>query len=288
VVVLFVLRAARRMSLPATLVLGRTLGRLAFDIFRRARRMTIRNIGHAADASDHRSLRRTGVTAAERLGENMLAMARAQGGVMPQVLAEGLWTLDRALSAGCGAVVVSAHFGPWELLPITLAQAGYRVGLVTRTLRDPFVDAVMTRMRTRAGVRPFPRGTPVSTLVAWLRSGGVIGLVLDQRTRVQTAEATFMGRRAPTALGPAVLALRSGAPLLAGTVCRAVAPPCDLRAVFTALPPLARGSQPVDPESTTRALAHLVDAQLRRDPLQWVWFHDRYGLSRPSPCSPSA
>jgi KDO2-lipid IV(A) lauroyltransferase len=104
--------------------------------------------------------------------------------------------------------------------------------------------------------------------------GGVLGLMIDQDTRVEGTWVPFFGRPAYTPLGPAQLAQRLGAALAVSFIER--------------LPDgshLLRVSPPLEPEGgaeeLTRTLTAAVEEQIRRVPEQWVWMHRRWRRQPP-------
>ncbi len=184
--------------------------------------------------------------------------------------------LAASCAGGRGAVLVSAHCGPWEALASAVAGAGYPAGLVVRPLRDPALDALVQRLRTARGVRLFARGTTSAiTLVEWVRTGGVLGVVLDQAPRGRSITATWWGVPAATAAGPAWLAARAGVPLHVATASRSRGGAEVRIQVSDAIPVASVRSQ--DVRRATREATRVLDAHLRESPMDWVWFHDRLG-----------
>lgn len=267
---------------------GAIAGSLLPRLWPREARWSIENVGRACGAvpADVRGPLAKALSCT--LGRNLAAMARGlapvsaggPGAAALEVGAQGLARLDDACAAGRGAVIVSAHCGPWEALPSSLAAAGYRVGLVVRSLRDPALDAMVRARRSAAGVQLFVRGaSSPAEMVDWVRHGGVLGIVLDQAPRGRSTEATWWGHPTRTAVGPAWLAARAGAPLLVATVATLPASPGATPAYALRIdgPVDGRGGTAGrrDVRRTTRCLARVLDAQMRRAPLEWVWFHDR-------------
>ncbi len=260
---------------------GAWLGRLLPRVWPREARRSIENLGHVCGPIPAVLRRPLRAGLAHALGGNLVAMARTLGAaraVLP-VAAQGLDRLDAACAGGGGAVIVSAHCGPWEALAPALAAAGYRVALVVRPLRDPAVDAMLRSARHHAGVQLFVRGaSSAADMVDWVRQGGVLGIVLDQAPRGRSTEATWWGRSAQTAVGPAWIAVRAGAPLWVATVSSAPSPRRHPPAYALRIDgPVA--PEPTSPHRdlrrTTRCLTRVLDAQLRQAPLEWVWFHER-------------
>lgn len=127
--------------------------------------------------------------------------------------------LHEALQEGRGVVLPSAHLGPWERLAATLA-ASFPLTAIVRESYDPRFDALVLAMRSGAGVETIPRGAPgaPTRIVRALRSGRVLGIPMDLRTRAASVVVPLLGADSPTAVGPARLALRTGAPVVVSTI----------------------------------------------------------------------
>jgi KDO2-lipid IV(A) lauroyltransferase len=276
---------ARRAPRRAVLFVGARIGEIAARVSPGAVRQTILNLEHVTGVRIGADARASVRVIARRIGENAADVLRAREGAWPAVRIEGRTHLDAALAGGRGAVIVSAHHGPWELMPIALAQAGYRVALVTRPLRDPVWEKWIGAVRREAGVHVFPRGTPATEVARWTSQGGVLGIALDQRVRGAVVDATFVGLPAPAVRGPVVIAQRARAPLLACTV-RRVAPVDLVATISPALQPVTDARGIARRDRTTRVLTRHLDALVRRDITQWVWWHERFSLdSAPAPPS---
>lgn len=194
--------------------------------------------------------------------------------------------LDGALSEGRGVVFVTAHMGNWELMASGLAGLGYPISTVAKASYDPRFTAMMDKARRDAGIQPIYRGRAgtVAAMLRALRSNRVLGLLIDQDTKVPSAFVPFFGRPAKTPLGAAVLARRCGAAVVVGT--------CRRRRLGTLRVDIARVSlEKMDDVSATAHLTALLESRIRRSPSQWIWFHERWksspndlgGTSRVSP-----
>lgn len=201
-------------------------------------------------------------------------------------------TLDAAIAKGRGVLFVSGHVGSWELLARRVSLAGYPCQTIAKEASDPLLTALVERARASARLRTIWRGTPgaaVSMLRA-LKRGELLGLLIDQDTKVQSVFVPFFGRLAKTPRAVADLALRTGAAVVLG-FCPRVAPfryrleLCEVP--VPGAPPEAVG--PVEQEARAVALtAQLtagIEAAIRAHPEQWVWMHQRW-RSRPEALAP--
>ncbi len=184
-------------------------------------------------------------------------------------------TLDEALALGRGVIFVTAHLGSWELMAATLARLGYPIHTVAKRSYDDRFTKMIETARSRFGVRAVYRGDPgaAAAMLRVLRGNGILGFLIDQDTDVPSVFAPFFGKPAKTPSGPAVFALRTGAPIVVGTISRKGGTPMHRIDIVQA----AQGSDVYD---TTAALNRLLEARIRRHPSEWVWFHRRW-KSRP-------
>jgi Kdo2-lipid IVA lauroyltransferase/acyltransferase len=178
--------------------------------------------------------------------------------------------LHDAIAEGRGVVFASAHLGPWERVAASLVAAGIPLTVVAREPYDPRLARVYTRLREARGVRTVYRGAPRAgiALVRVLRRGHVLGVPMDLASRVASVEAPFLGLPAPTPVGPARLAIRTGAAVVVGTA--APAPGGSLALSFTRLEESA-----CEQELTARINAEL-SARIRAMPSAWPWMHRRW------------
>jgi Kdo2-lipid IVA lauroyltransferase/acyltransferase len=207
---------------------------------------------------------------------SLLGAAPAAGGglVFPDGDRE---TLSRAISAGKGVVLATAHLGPWERLGALLVEHGVPLATVARRSYDPRFDALYERLRERRGLKVIYRGAPGSTraLVRALRAGMVVGFPMDMGGRgVRTLPCPWPGGALPIALGPAQLALRTGAEVVVVTPapaphCPSTPPRLRIRVERIALERFARG----DAEALTLALGKLLGDRVRALPTLWPWMH---------------
>jgi len=175
--------------------------------------------------------------------------------------------LDAALEPGRGAVVVSAHLGPFELVPAAVAELGLRPAVVVRESYDPRLDALVDAHRTGRGISVIHRGrhgAGVRALRA-LQRGQPLGLLPDLPARIERVSVTLLGRRAELAVGPARLARLSGAPLLVATASR---PPGSRKYRLR-----VRRISPLDTDDDARLTQRIADElsqAIHEAPHQWL------------------
>jgi len=181
----------------------------------------------------------------------------------------------RLRADGIGAVLVTAHFGNWELA----AVPGFRVGLnqanFYRAPNNPYVDALMKRLRGSLAPGGYlPKGHEGARRgLATLKAGGHVAMLVDQKQNEGLA-IEFFGRPAMTTPAPAVFAQRLGLPIVAGRVERLKG--ANFRITIVDVPMAASGDRVADIAETTRRINTMFEDWIRARPELWFWVHRRW------------
>lgn len=187
--------------------------------------------------------------------------------------------LRDALGRGRGLFLLTGHVGSWELLGAWMARELAELGLgplgvVTGTVHNPAVDRLLQGRRRRLGMVVLPRDEGLRPLLAHLRRGRAVAVLLDQNIGVQTLAVPFFGRPAATSVGMARIALRDGVPVLPVAIAWDGGQGCHVVSHCALLEPGGGSTQDV-PGLLARCNGCL-ERFIRRNPQQWVWFHDRW------------
>lgn len=222
-----------------------------------------------------------------RIGRNMyrhFAMAGVDAILIPQMIdkgmdhfvaAENLQILDNALAEGKGAIVLTGHFGNWELMGAYVAQKGYPLKVIGAPLDNPWLDRFVVDMRNRAGYANIMRGEGARAIIRALKAGHVLAMLIDQDTKVNGVFVDFFGQKAHTAIGPVVLAERFQTPII--PVFMRMMP--DLTYQIECFPPVPltwTGNKEKDLMANTQKCSDIYEAVIRRYPEQWAWMHRRW------------
>ncbi len=256
------------------------LGRLLSFVTARHREIGLRNLAIAfPDQSPawrletfRRSYQRLGHLAVEVARLPYLSRARAAARVHYEV-GRGLENYQRAREMGGGVLFVTAHISAWELLPSAHALLGHPLTFVVRPLDNPFLESWSKRIRGHFGNRTLPKNNVLRSVVKVLREAEDIGFLLDQN--VQEKEAVFVpffGQPAATSPAVAALAIRTGAPIVAGFIY-----PEDWEGHYSIrfYPPIVAAEQDTVAALTARLNA-LIEEVIREYPDCWLWGHRRF------------
>lgn len=274
-------RAAAARPWPEVLAYGERLGDLARSLGVR-RRVAAENLARAfperSEAeraaildAHYREVGRVAVEYA-RLGD----LARAEAG---RVVAgvRGEEHLEAVRAAGRGAILLTGHYGNFELLGAALGRR-HPVDFVVRPLSNPRVDAWLAQRRREAGVGSIPAHEP-RRIYAALRQNRWVAMLADQDARRAGTFVTFLGRPASTPLGPARVSLHTGAPIVMGFATRRP----DRRLELDVEPPIEPGDRhaPGAAERLTARHVERLESWVRRRPEMWFWLHRRWKTSPP-------
>ena len=173
-------------------------------------------------------------------------------------------------------LLLTGHLGNFELGARAMAVLGYPVSAVARPLRNTSVYRHIRRLREDYGVAVIDKRRAATGILRALRQGRVVFVLNDQYSRRSRAVfAPLFGLRCSTSAGLAILALRSGAPVVTGHMFR------DATDHHTALlEPLVEVPRTGDRsrdvlELTTRCNAAL-EAMIRKHPKEWIWNTRRF------------
>jgi KDO2-lipid IV(A) lauroyltransferase len=276
----YALALARVLPLRTLRTIGRWLGKTAHALLpgpRRIARSNVRRVFPGLDERERRALvARCFTTLGEFLGETVALLDRCAELLPLAVPPESVSVLEQARREGRGVLLASAHLGPWERVAASLVAAGVPLVALARESYDPRFSGVYESLRNANGVRFIWRARPGATarILRTLRNGEVLGIPMDLRGRVPSVDAPFLGHSAPTAAGPARIALRARAAVLVGTV----APAPDGSLVVTVTRVLSEDLVP-DAHGAMTLTARINEELSRRIlalPHAWVWMHERW------------
>jgi KDO2-lipid IV(A) lauroyltransferase len=257
------------------------LGLAGYGFAGRTRRRTQDNLRRAfGETLAEPGIRRMARRVFWNLGRNAvdaLRLSRLSSADMDVLVkVRGLDHLEAAYRQGRGVLAVSGHMGNFELLGSYLACKGYPVTVVAAALYDPRLDALLRKNRTAGGLRVVRRDRATRAVLSALRQGQVVGLLVDQDTRVPGVFVPFFGRPAYTPTGPAVLAGRTGAPIVPMAI-RRLPDDTHLVTIHPALP-APDGGRPATHavQDTVGRYTAAIEHLIRQDPAQWVWMHERW------------
>ena len=288
-------RAARSVGrlLPEGLVLrvAAVLGWIAGAALRVRRRDVDRHLALAFPDRSRRWRRRVARASYVHLAREAATVFRMAGWgperILARVSVRGLSELRQATQEATGALLLTGHIGNWELAGSAVAAAGVPLDVVGKGMANRRFEADLFQTREQLGMRVIDMTAAHKGVLRALREGRVVAMLADQNAHRSGVFVPFFGKAAATARGPALFAIRTGAPVFLGISVRE--PGWRQRYTVT----LTRMSfRPTgDVEADTRALlteyAAALEAAIREAPGQYFWQHKRWKTRPPGePASP--
>ncbi len=255
---------------------GARLGDLAWAALPRRRTVALENLARAFPERSTTERARIGRNSFRHLGMNFVESCvfffRPPARLLSRVSLEGAPNLQAADALGRGMLLLTAHYGNWELLAASHALSGFPLSVVMRPLDSPALDPILERFRLRSGVELITKRRALPDIVDALRRRRMVGILLDQNaSRREGVFVPFFGVPASTSKGMALIALRTGAPVLPVFIHRRP----DGRHVVHAGAPVPVPADG-DVAAFTRAFNEAIEGAIRRAPEQWFWLHRRW------------
>lgn len=276
----------RALPLAGAVRLGAAVGAAAAVADRGNRRIALRNLAIAFPeldlASRHQILRATYRNLGRMAAEWVHFFDLDRANIERCVTYRGLeyWEDAQRISAGRGILILTGHFGNFELLSGAHSVYGNRCAIVQRPNRNPLIDAAVTARRERFGNRAIPRRGAARTVLRLLRDDWMVAIPLDLDTR-QGVFVDFFGLAAATSDALARVAMATGAPVLPAFMVREGT---SIRNQITFLPVIElagdRDRAAAVRENTQRFTA-VIESMIRRYPDHWNWIHRRWKTRPP-------
>lgn len=262
--------------------LGGVIGVLLYYLLRRERAKSLEGLRIAFGADKpERELHHILKKSFQNLGKGLIEIINF-GNLKPEqieslITIEGEEYLEEAGNEGDGTILITGHLGNWELMAAALSLRGYPLHVIAAPLYDPRIDEWIVRLRSRFQVETISRGSPSSSkkILGVLRKKEILGLLIDQDTKVNGVFVNFFNKKAYTPAGAAELALRSGA---ATMMCFITRLPNDRHRITIEKPMrLVQGSDHAkDVEINTARFTSRIEEHIKQYPDQWVWMHRRW------------
>ena len=256
------------------------IGLLAYLILKKYRDITLENLRRALGSErTEKELKVIARNVFENLGKNAFELVRA-----PRINAKNIdklvdfensHILDEAFAKGKGVLIITAHFGNWELMAATLRIKGYPGVTVGRRIYFYKYDEYLNYLRRTQDVNVIYRDESPRKILKVLRENRIVGIVADQDVdSVEGVFVNFFGMKAYTPAGPAALAKVSGAALVPVFIIRK-----NGRHTLMIEKPITlddTGDKEKDIVTNTQKWSMVVESYIRRYPEQWVWMHRRW------------
>jgi KDO2-lipid IV(A) lauroyltransferase len=197
----------------------------------------------------------------------------------------GVENLEAARALGKGVILLSAHFGSWELGALAAGLLGQPISSVVRPLDNPGLEAELARRRTRFGNGVIAKKEALREMLKAMRENETVAILIDQNVMPDEAVfVPFFGRPAATTPSVALLQRKTGAAVVpvftwpeGNGRYRLVFERPILAEEFAAI----EGGRGEQVRAATARYARVTEDAIRKQPAAWLWLHDRWKTRPP-------
>jgi len=180
-----------------------------------------------------------------------------------------------AFSKGKGIIFLTAHLGAFEFTATEMSYRGYQPHIIGAPMKDERLNNLLWEQRIKFGAIIVERGKDTFRIIKALKRGGTTGILIDQDTRVKSVFVNFFGIPCATPVGAALLALKTGAAIV--PIFSHLREDGIQEINFYPEVELTRtGDEERDILENTQRLSNVIEAEIRKHPEQWLWFHERW------------
>lgn len=259
---------------------GSFLGQVVYSVFGYRKGVTLDNLRRAFPEKSEREVESIARGAFRNVGISLfelLYFSRLTSGRIRQLVQfENPELVREIFGRKKGVILLTAHFGNWELLAQGIpACFGIPTLIIVKPQSNPYVDRSINKRRTRFGNPIVPMDNSVREVLRTLGNGGAVGIVADQTAAKENIWINFFGREVPTHQGPAVFCLKTGAPLLVMFSIRQ--PDGSYKILWQEVPTSDLGGYTNENViELTKRHVKITEEFIRRYPDHWMWMHKRW------------
>jgi KDO2-lipid IV(A) lauroyltransferase len=269
----------RRLPRELTVSFGGRLGLLAWMLLAKRRRMAEENLRRAFPELSRQRVRVLASANFQHVGRGAVEMLRmdlfdAEQGDLERYFDVDLTEMRKAHALGRGVIMLSGHFGFWEVGSFPLQQHGYQVDLIAKPIKNPLVDRYFKRLRKVFGHDVLDSRKGARRIIKSLQQGHLAAVLLDQHISPPgSVPVDFFGRKAYTTTAITNLAMKYQVPVVP-TFCQRL--PSNRYKLWAEPMLLLEGQGQEALQKNTQLLTDIIETAVRRDITQWFWMHKRW------------
>jgi len=250
---------------------GKILGLLFYFMDKKHRQLAFKNLSLAfGGTKPAKELKKISRSSFKHYGEFLFSLSTFSAVNNPNrlesITVEGERHLDDALKQKRGVLLISAHYGSWEMAPSFLSLKA-PVNVIVRPLDNPAIEEKIHEIRMGIGAKVIPKANASKHILRALSENEMVAILMDQN--VLRSQAVFVDP------GPAIFHLRTGAPLVP-VFCYPIKRSKYFIEIGKPLNFTSSGNVEKDILKITQACTKIIEDQIKKEPRFWLWFHDRW------------
>jgi len=260
---------------------GKILGRIWYCLDVPHRRIVRRNLKFVYPEWKQDRIKQISKRIFQNIGITIIEICQmtcfSKDDILRKARIRGEDNIHDALKEQRGAIMISAHLGNWEMVPLFMPFCfNTPVVGVARKLRFKPINRLILRIRTRFGGTVIDKEEALSEMMRTLRRGQMVGILVDQGTkRSESVDVTFLGHKVRSTPAAALLALRCKSPVIPVFCIR----DADGRLTIIVEKPLElirTNDLRSDLITNTQIMTDAIEKAVRTYPDQWFWVHKRW------------
>lgn len=286
----------RLFPLYFSLYIGKLFGVLMYIFYNKRRRIAYSNL-RAAFSKEYlpKEIKRINKSCFLNLALTIIEILRLpklnSEYIKKYIQIEGKENIDKALSRGKGVILVTAHFGNWELLALVEAMIGYPMKVLAREQKPPQLNRMLNRYREAKGCKVIPKGIQIREIIHSLKNNQVVGILVDQDAGQNGVYVDFFNRPTSTPRGLISIASKTGASIIPVFIIRKTGSyhkmimekPLELE-TDVAEESQADSSRKLESAKKMRfsdgvnlqKFNSVLEKYIEKYPSQWLWLHKRW------------
>ena len=273
-------RIARRLSFGSAEKAGAWLGNAAYSLTNLRKGVTLDNLRKSFPEKSELEIHAIARGAYKNYGialvESLWASGQSAKTLQGAIRVVNPEVMRQARLRQKGVLLLSAHFGSWELLVSSVRlNIGAPLVCIVQRQRNKRIDAVFETNRSRFGNVTIPMGSSLRKVLQALADNRVILLLGDQSGPKEAVFVDFFGRPAATHRGVAAFSLKTGAPIVMCFLVRQMDGTYALTFEEVDRSGLESSSEENIIELTRRHVA-ILERWIRKHPDHWLWMHKRW------------
>jgi len=270
----------RLLPYRVNLKIANFLGKISFSLLRIRRKVTLDNLkmvfGNQKTENEIEKIAlRSYCIMARGFIEHLTFPALSQEKILSNLEFKNLHYLDEIMQHGKGAILVSSHFGSWQIGGTSVRLAGYPMNFLVQRQNNHLVEDLVYGYVEDKGVKVLYKSVSAGKILELLNSNQIVAVLPDQDAGKNGVIVNFMGQPASTHKGPAFFSLKTGAPII---IALSLNKQNGKHTVVMEKPiyPHPTGDRDEDIKNLTQVYTGKIEEYIRKYPEHWFWQHRRW------------
>lgn len=272
----------RRLPRRLVLLMGARAGDFIFYCVPVRKKLTIKHLNNSFPEKSEREIAAIARGVYQNLAlislEHLCLPGLSKEELLKIISFENEELMQRAFSRKKGIIFVGGHFGNWEFMGGAVSLKGYPLTYVVAEIENPFVDHMVNDYRRKTGTEILSKGVSVRRILKTLRNNGSMAMLMDQDAGRNGIFVDFFGMPCSTPKGPALFALKTGAPIIFAASIRQK--DGSIKVILEEIDiDHSKGTSEENVLDVMQRSTARLEYYIRKYPDHWFWMHRRWKTS---------